>query len=89
MQEIGETSHEQGQSDSADGTVNPAETHVEEKIDRNGEDGRAHAHTGDQDEASRLKDLAADVRDQDDLERDVGRQVRPLHRITGTSLLSS
>lgn len=30
------------------------------------------------DEASRLKALAADVRDQDDLERDIGRQVRPI-----------
>ena len=29
-----------------------------------------------QDEASRLKSLATDVRDQDDLERDIGRQVR-------------
>ena len=28
-----------------------------------------------EDEASRLRALAADVRDQDDLERDVGRQV--------------
>ncbi len=27
------------------------------------------------DEASRLRDLATDVRDQDDLERDIGRQV--------------
>lgn len=35
-------------------------------------DGSVHVD----DEASRLKDLAADVRDQDDLERDVGRQVR-------------
>ena len=29
-----------------------------------------------EDEASRLKALATDVRDQDDLERDIGRQVR-------------
>lgn len=31
---------------------------------------------GGEDEASRLRALATDVRDQDDLERDVGRQVR-------------
>lgn len=30
-----------------------------------------------EDEATRLRALAADVRDQDDLERDVGRQVQP------------
>ena len=30
-----------------------------------------------EDEATRLRALAADVRDQDDLERDVGRQVEP------------
>lgn len=45
------------------------------------EDGEPRAQDRDgnfhvDDEASRLKDLAADVRDQDDLERDVGRQVR-------------
>jgi DNA excision repair protein ERCC-6 len=28
-------------------------------------------------EASRLRDLQADVRDQDDLERDITRQVQP------------
>ena len=33
-------------------------------------------------EASTLKALAADVRDQDDLERDVGRQVRPMSLLT-------
>lgn len=31
-----------------------------------------------EDEATRLRALAADVRDQDDLERDVGRQVNDL-----------
>lgn len=30
-----------------------------------------------QDEASRLRELDANIRDQDDLEREVGRQVRP------------
>lgn len=32
------------------------------------------------DEASRLRELEASIRDQDDLERDIGRQVRPLLR---------
>lgn len=31
------------------------------------------------DEASRLRELQADVRDQDDLERDITRQVYPSH----------
>ena len=52
----------------------------EEAISVTGDRGTSGEHPdgnvdGD-DEASRLKDLAADVRDQDDLERDVGRQVR-------------
>lgn len=34
-----------------------------------------------EDEATRLKALAADVRDQDDLERDVGRQVLASSRV--------
>jgi hypothetical protein len=33
-----------------------------------------------EEEASRLRHLAADVRDQDDLERDIGRQVRDSER---------
>ena len=35
----------------------------------------ADLHVHGEDEATRLRALAADVRDQDDLERDVGRQV--------------
>lgn len=35
----------------------------------------ANADIQGEDEASRLRALAADVRDQDDLERDIGRQV--------------
>ncbi|KAL9598334.1 MAG: hypothetical protein Q9219_004562 [cf. Caloplaca sp. 3 TL-2023] len=37
----------------------------------------AHPGIHGEDEATRLRALAADVRDQDDLERDVGRQARP------------
>lgn len=33
-------------------------------------------HSANADEASRLRELQADVRDQDDLERDISRQVR-------------
>ena len=36
------------------------------------------ADTVGEDEAIRLKGLATEVRDQDDLERDIGRQVRSL-----------
>ena len=36
------------------------------------------ADTVGEDEAVRLKGLATEVRDQDDLERDIGRQVRSL-----------
>lgn len=36
----------------------------------------AHSDINGEDEATRLRALAADVRDQDDLERNVGRQAR-------------
>lgn len=39
------------------------------------EDNREMKNVEDTDEVSRLKGLATDVRDQDDLERDIGRQV--------------
>ena len=61
-----------------------AESHPETQVDAtsrlNG--GRSpplkskNAHLEDEDELSRLRALATDVREQDDLERDVGRQVR-------------
>ncbi len=40
------------------------------------DEGAGHTKAEDQDEASRLKALTTDVRNQDDLERDIGRQVR-------------
>ena len=39
------------------------------------EESDGHTDSQGQDEASRLRSLATDVRDQDDLERDIGRQV--------------
>ena len=47
----------------------------------NPESSPSHADSLGQDEASRLKDLATEVRDQDDLERDINRQVSYRHRI--------
>lgn len=38
------------------------------------------------DEASRLRELQADIRDQDDLERDISRQVHTLHKLHSKSL---
>lgn len=59
------------------GFVNESEKQVVEET--NGEEFNLDVENSDiqgQDEASRLRALAADVRDQDDLERDIGRQVR-------------
>lgn len=42
-----------------------------------------------EDEAYRLRALATDIRDQDDLERDIGRQVCQLFYVTNIELLTS
>ncbi len=52
-------------------------TSVEGAIE-NSQSSLIHAGTIGEDEAARLKDLATEVRDQDDLERDVGRQADQL-----------
>ncbi len=57
-------------------TVNERPTDSSSKgLAATSEESTGHGDARGQDEASRLRSLATDVRDQDDLERDIGRQV--------------
>lgn len=68
--------HEEGAS--MDGVTEQSEQATHVNGDRTPRGEHLDGDVDGDDEASRLKDLAADVRDQDDLERDVGRQADQL-----------
>ena len=61
-----------------DGNVLPQRDHAAEEARENCPKSLIRSDTWGEDEASRLKDLATEVRDQDDLERDIGRQADQL-----------
>lgn len=64
--------------DDEDGNVLPQRGHATEEGLENCPKGLTRSDTLGEDEASRLKGLATEVRDQDDLERDIGRQADQL-----------